>query len=144
MDSGWAVVIGAVVAFTGTFIGPIIADGLKRKSERETARRDEIAALLPELIELIWKPAADAVALGEAGKIMRLSVLLSDEDAPIARIFVASATPPNRTNAAAQGLLAEVVPDWYRGTITARRAAERYAAVAVAPVTLDSLLSADS
>lgn len=144
MDSGWAVVIGAVVAFAGTIAGPIFLDGRKRRAERETARRDELAQLIPELIELLWKPPAEAIALGEAGKLMRLSVLLNSDEAPIARIFVGAASPPNRSNVPAQGAIAEVIPDWFRGSITPRQAAERYASVATAPVTLDALLNAEA
>jgi len=132
-----------LVASVGTFLGPVILDARKRRAEQERARRDEVASLLPELIELLWRPAAEAIALGESGKLMRLNVLLTADEAPIGRIFIAAATPPNRTNAAAQGKLAAVMPEWFRGTITAKQAAERYAAVAVAPVTLEALLHAD-
>lgn len=144
MDSGWAVVIGAVVAFVGTVVGPVILDSRTRRSERENARRTEIAALIPELIELLWMLPKEAAHRGEAGKLMRLSVLLNADEAPIARIFVGAATPPNRTHSPSQGALSEVIPDWFRGAITPRQAAERFAAVAIPPVTLEALLHAEA
>lgn len=144
MDSGWAVVIGAVVAFAGTVAGPVILDGRTRRAERESARRAEIATLIPELIELLWMPPVEAARLGEAGKLMRLSVLLTADEAPIARILVAAATPPNRTHGPVQGALAEVIPEWFRGTVSPSRAAERFAAVAIPPVTLEAILHAEA
>ena len=113
MDSGWAVVIGAVVAFAGTVLGPWLLDWTKRRSEAERTRRDELSETLPRLFASFTTPAPSA---DEAEMLVRVQLLLTAEEAPIGNLLISAAT--NRSTSPVSSAAVTAISMWFRGQLT--------------------------
>lgn len=125
MDSGWAVVIGAVVTFAGTIIGPFLLDGRKRRAEAREARQTELAKLIPELFRLYEQPLVAIAVPDETRALARLNLLLDRDDWPIASLIALIGTPPYR-EPMHLGAALDMIAAWFRGSISAHEAFDRF------------------
>jgi hypothetical protein len=125
MDSGWAVVIGAVVAFVGTILGPFLLDARKRRAEAYLARRAELSELIPRMFRLYEQPLVLATIPEETSTLARLNLLLDKDDWPIVSILTLIGTPPFRTPSH-QGAALDMVSAWFRGSISSAEASLRF------------------
>jgi hypothetical protein len=125
MDSGWAVVIGAVVTFAGTIIGPFLLDRRKRRAEADELRRTELAELIPELFRLYEQPLLVIAIPDETRALARLNLLLDKDDWPIASLMALIGTPPYRAPKY-QGAALDMIAAWFRGAISSHEAFDRF------------------
>jgi hypothetical protein len=122
MDSGWAVVIGAVVAFAGTVLGPWLLDASKRKTEAETSRRAELGVLIPKLFESVDRSTNPPT--GETEMVVRLQLLLGANESPIGNILLIAAT--HRSDSRVQSAARTSVTMWFRGQASIEKASEMF------------------
>lgn len=141
MDSGWAVVIGATVAFIGSIIGSVFgprwAANQDRQARREEARRDAIRDALLEIStgfnamrnhRLTGGASPSAFAQTMQG-IGRLGLNLQSSEAQIEQIALSNLQIIQRGDeaqmAAALGAWQQIAHRWYRGEIPEGRLPEQ-------------------
>jgi hypothetical protein len=113
VDSGWGVVIGAVVTFAGSVIGPYFLERSKAHNGAELSRRNEIAALVPKIADSIAENQTEPPA-GEIALLARLEFLLAKGEDDVSRIAFSAATI--RTGPRA-GAMVETLGRWFRGSL---------------------------
>lgn len=138
MDQGWAVVLGAVIALTGSALVPWIREAVTAKGMRDRARHERVRAAV---IDLLSANAAQAAALttdedgafitavaDRARAAASLLIELPAEDrkglAPAIRAGSATTTDPRQTLAA----LEHVLTAWTAGDIRSAEAESAYRA----------------
>lgn len=112
MTDGWAVVVGALVAFAGTVIGPFFLERWKRHGDDVRARRDELSTLVPEIFDHISRGTE---AADENAKILRMHLLLERKDANIANVVMLAATNPYRRDSFVASAATTAFAMWFRG-----------------------------
>ncbi|NQX23463.1 hypothetical protein [Curtobacterium sp. VKM Ac-2852] len=134
MTDGWAVVIGAVVAFAGTVIGPFFLERWKRHGDDVRGRRDELSTLVPEIFDHISRGTE---AADENAKILRMHLLLDKKDANIANVVMLAATNPYRQDSLVASAATTAFAMWFRGqrsAVAAVAAFERITGLSLAEI----------
>lgn len=122
MDSGWAVVIGALAALTGSVFGPWLLETRKQKTAAEVSRRSELSALIPKLFESLDRNSAPSP--GETEMVIRAQLLLTADESPMGNILLIAAT--RRTDSTVQAAARTSVSMWFRGQSSIDQASEKF------------------
>jgi ABC-type transport system involved in cytochrome bd biosynthesis fused ATPase/permease subunit len=131
MDSGWAVVLGAVITLVGVVMTPWAREAAEGRARRNEAQRDAFRAHFPDFVRAtsalalggFESPEFDAAGVEASTKLSELALLLRREDRPIEIILVLtralSWTPKGRQ---VISTMQRTVHAWFRGSISAKHA----------------------
>jgi hypothetical protein len=139
MDSGWAVVIGAVIALVASIVTPWIKDGLERKHREHSESRAAVASALRLVAnagasystvmrgdgkhdEGVRRAAISALSVS----VMELGLLLASKDAPIERMAREMIRAIQANSAGSLGVFTIAAAEWYRGELSADAALASY------------------
>lgn len=143
MDSGWAVVIGAVVAFAGSIIGSVFGPYWTAQREhtrrREEQRRDDIRAALTGTIDGLGRMLmyrhhneGSSAFLPTIDSITRLGLAIDSAEGPIEDLALQTMnviqTGDIYQSGAALAAYQTTAHHWYRGDIRGDQVRQRYAA----------------
>ncbi|KZE41584.1 hypothetical protein [Microbacterium sp. T32] len=125
-----------ILATLGTLAGTLLAPFLIRRAEIKAAdarrRRDEITAIIPDLIRKGTIGARPSASLNELADSVeahaRFAVLLRPDEWQMAIIAEQGLLAPqmNNTGLSAAGQVAVLLPMWARGEITSAQAAAMF------------------
>jgi hypothetical protein len=130
MDSGWAVVIGAAIAFAGTVGGTLLNEGVQDRRGRQRKKRDDLVAAVQELIdaafELQLMQTADPDIFSsqvrrQLSAYSRLSVVLDAKDGEVSHFVlerISGSNEPSEERKARTSELVNGLGYWMRGNFT--------------------------
>lgn len=136
LDSGWALVIGAVIALIGSVAAPWIRDVVERHHQTRLDYREQTRDTLIDyqaaLVSLIRAVMGGADMLDAMQSMhlsaARLELALRKEDRYIAQMAIevaghwGGAAPDPSTGSRMQALFIEMSSAWYRGELPAKAA----------------------
>jgi hypothetical protein len=134
MDSGWAVVLGAAIALVGSAIVPWIREAVTERARSTAASRHELADAIHGVIEqgaalFAYDDPAIRLANSELA-VARFTMLITVEKKDIATLVQVAINeiqmPHGSHRAAAYVALSAILPDWFRGELSAPEALARY------------------
>lgn len=130
MDSGWAVVIGAAIAFAGTVGGTLLNEGAQDRRERRRKKRNDLVAAVQELIDAAFElqlmqtedPELFSTQVRrQLSAYSRLSVVLDAKDSEVSAFVLQRISGSNKQTDERKAHLSELVNGlgyWMRGNFT--------------------------